>query len=381
LGGIILLLCSIVLSVAVTEGLLQLFPGVLPMEVQKQLEAHPKVMGIGHPYIGHLHTPNSTGILWGSDFKATHHTDNYGFRNRWPWPAQAEIVAVGDSLTFGYGVEDDEAWPAIIAQALPQLRLVNLGLIGASPEQYRRVYETFGIPLRPKVLLVGLFVGNDFWDAALFDRWWQSAVGGNYMVWRDFGRGETGLKSLVSRNSYLYHLLRHAFTVYKNWRWRVSESVIYRFADGTWLHLLPSQLASFTTGAQPNRPAFQLVLQALERIQSIANENGTHVLFIFQPSKEEVYLPLLGKPASDPGGPLRVTLDRRGIAYLDLVPAFRRRAMAGEQLFFEQDGHPNKQGYQLIAYEVLAYLQNKAVKYDLEEIIASSSPPEKRNRE
>jgi hypothetical protein len=40
--------------------------------------------------------------------------------------------------------------------------------------------------LRPKVVLVGLFIGNDFWDAEMFDLWFKSGAGGSYMIWRDF---------------------------------------------------------------------------------------------------------------------------------------------------------------------------------------------------
>ena len=65
---------------------------------------------------------------------------------------------------------------------------MNLGLVGASPEQYFRVYETFGARLQPKLLLVGVYVQNDFWDAGMFDLWLREGVGNNYMVWRNFGR-------------------------------------------------------------------------------------------------------------------------------------------------------------------------------------------------
>ena len=73
-------------------------------------------------------------------------------------------------------------------KALPHNRLINLGLIGAGPQQYLRVYETFGTRLHPKVLLVGFFVRNDFSDADTFDGWLKSGAGGNYMVCRDSGR-------------------------------------------------------------------------------------------------------------------------------------------------------------------------------------------------
>ena len=76
-------------------------------------------------------------------------------------------------------------------------------------------------------------------------------------------------------------------------------------------------------------------------------------------------MPLLGEATPDPGKSLRAALDSLGMDYLDLAPPFRQRAWAGERLFFEADGHPNQQGYRLIAHEVLAHLKQKATAYGL----------------
>jgi hypothetical protein len=187
LGPLALIAGGLLLSLLLMEGLLRAFGALLPGEMQ-QIIRTPGSMGVAHPYIGHLHTPNNSFVVSGRDFQELNHTDGHGFRNAWPRPARADIVVVGDSLTFGYGVSDTKTWPSILARDLPSARIINLGLIGAGPQQYLRVYETFGIPLCPAVVLVGVFVGNDFWDAGLFDRWVRSHAGGNYMVWRDFGR-------------------------------------------------------------------------------------------------------------------------------------------------------------------------------------------------
>jgi len=364
-------LSSLVLSLVLAEGLLRLFPSVLSAGLQKELQTVPEDLGVSHPYIGHLHKPNNTGVIWSGDFRAVHHTDNHGFRNAWPWPERAEIVAVGDSLTFGYGVEDDQAWPAILDEALPQMPVVNLGLIGAGTQQYLRVYETFGIPLHPQVLLVGFFAGNDFTDAGLFERWLESGVGGNYMVWRDFGRHTRSslrspigsIRGLLRTNSYVYNLLRYGRNVYR--RWLSSEPKVLRFEDGTQLHLTPTLLMSHTTGAQPDHPEFGLVLRDLQTLHSIAKENGTHVLIVFQPAKEEIYMPFVGEVAPDPGGPLRAALEDLDIPYLDLAESFRQQAAAGERLFFTADGHPNARGYALIAETVLSHLKHNARQYGL----------------
>src|SRR5262249_43101230 len=140
LSSFLLFAGSIVFALVLAEGILRLFPGLLSVELQQIVQADPDNYGVAHPYIGSLHRPNNTFIIAGRAFHAVNHTDGYGFRNAWPWPEKAEIVVVGDSVTFGYGVEDDQAWPALVAKALPHNRLVNLGLIGAGTQQYLRVY-------------------------------------------------------------------------------------------------------------------------------------------------------------------------------------------------------------------------------------------------
>ena len=107
------------------------------------------------------------------------------------------------------------------------------------------------------------------------------------------------------------------------------------------------------------------MVDTLQRIQSLAKENDANVLVILQRSKEEVYLPLLGESVPDAASPLRAELEKRGIAYLDLLQEFRRRAAEGEVLFFETDGHPNARGYALIAELVISHLKQHAKEFGL----------------
>jgi SGNH hydrolase-like domain, acetyltransferase AlgX len=93
----------------------------------------------------------------------------------------------------------------------------------------------------------------------------------------------------------------------------------------------------------------------------LAQQHQTPCVILFLPSKEEVYLPLLGEQAADLARPFMAALTQRGIAALDLGPYFRARAAAGERLFFEMDGHPTAQGHALIAEVVGAYLNTHAL--------------------
>jgi lysophospholipase L1-like esterase len=374
LGTACLVIGGIGVSIALGEGLLRLIPGLLPLELRQQLQSSPEDYGSSHPYhpyIGWLARPNNHDIISGRDFSAAFQTDGYGFRNAWPWPERADIVVVGDSFVFGYGVEDTEAWPALLAQALPQTRLINLGLVGASPQQYLRVYETFGASLQPKVIIVGLLLINDFSGAAEFAQWVSSHTTEHILVWRNqritltLSDPVASIKSVLRRYSYVYNLVRNTY--------RAWSTINLELTDGGRLQLVPEQFGDAVDMGQPERREFQLVLQALVDLQALARQQGASVLVVFQPSKEEVYLPLLGKPVADLSAPLRVALDAHGIAYLDLTAAFEQCARAGNRLFFEVDGHANKQGNQLIAQAVLAHLSAHAPVYPLPDVVSSSS--------
>ncbi len=370
IGNVVLSVLSIGFALVVAEVGLRWFPQLFPSATQQfRLDAEPDQMGVAHPYIGHLHTPNNDLVIPNRDFQAVHHTDGHGFRNAWPWPETADIVFVGDSLTFGYGVEDDESWPAIIGAALPPLRVINLGLIGASPEQYVRVYETFGMPLKPKLLVVGLFPGNDFWDAGLYAKWRSDGVGDNYMAWRDYGRPLKSegqgkrLERFLKQHVVLYHVYRQVRHAYRDWR--LGEPKRLQLSAGGQLQLSPRQLVSLTAGTRPERPEFQYVIQSLTRLKALAAQHETHVVLVIQPDKEFIYLPLTGASAVDAAAHLRPEIERLGFPYVDTTPLFQQRAQAGEQLFFTTDGHPNGAGYRLIAKAVLAHVREHATAYGL----------------
>lgn len=353
---------------------LRLAPGVFSPELQALMAPDPEQYGVAHPDIGYLPRRNGQTVVSGKDFHSVHAVDAKGFRNLDPWPDRADIVVVGDSLTFGYGVTREQAWPTILATAQAGLPLVNLALVGAGPQQYLRVYESFGLDLRPKLLVVGVFVRNDFWDAETFDLWLKSGYGGNFMMWRDQGRPDAlplnwshpGQIVRTEFNRHVYPLLR-ASRVYNLARALQTQGtpLFFDFAGGSRVRLVPQDLWNAAALADKNSKAFRLALDAFEAIQSSAERHGTHVLMVLQPSKEEVYLPLVESGVPDPAATLRDEFERRGIEYLDLVAAFRQRAAAGEQLFFENDGHPNPTGYALTARLVAAHLTASAARYGL----------------
>ena len=55
--------CGMGVAAIACEGILRLLPGLLPSGLYQRLQADPRNYGVAHPYIGHLHTPNSSFVI------------------------------------------------------------------------------------------------------------------------------------------------------------------------------------------------------------------------------------------------------------------------------------------------------------------------------
>jgi len=111
-----------------------------------------------NPHISYELKPN----LKEKTFRTTVTTDEFGLRSHGVASnPNAPIVAVlGDSITFGYGVEDDETLPARLQELLPQYQFLNAGMPGYEIEQEAALYQTKIAPLNPSVLIL-VFYFND----------------------------------------------------------------------------------------------------------------------------------------------------------------------------------------------------------------------------
>lgn len=100
--------------------------------------------------LGHVLAPGSLG------------TDAHGFRNPGV-PATADALFVGDSQTWGFGIDADETFAARSGPGGYQLANGGYG-----PVQYVELVRR-GAGLRPRLVVVGLYCGNDLVDAADYD--------------------------------------------------------------------------------------------------------------------------------------------------------------------------------------------------------------------
>ncbi|MDP3725168.1 MAG: hypothetical protein Q8R20_01720, partial [Nanoarchaeota archaeon] len=58
-------------------------------------------------------------------------TDQFGFRREKTDPLRPSLIILGDSMTFGYTVSNEEAYPNILDKLYPACQVVNAGKPGA----------------------------------------------------------------------------------------------------------------------------------------------------------------------------------------------------------------------------------------------------------
>lgn len=358
--NLLLLATSAVVVLVGAELTLRLFPSLLGEEaalrvhwaaVAGDTDSSGQELMLDDREVGFLYRPHLEGRIARGDLDFSFRLDSRGFRNPEPWPQPVRVVLLGDSMAFGYGASDGADWPAKLRQRLPDSGLVNLGLIGSGTLQQERIYERFAAPLRPSLTLLALFAGNDLDDDRAFSRWLEQGAEGSYRRFR--GQGDRwlsgGLLGLAQRT----HLFWFTSELVKNLTHRARGRTL-ELADGSRLQLVLPRPNAYGD-ADLDR-----TMAAVVRLQRKVEGAGGRLLVLLMPTKEEVYLPLLGESAPSPSAAVAERLAKLGLAALDLGEALRARASrGGPPLYFAVDGHPNEAGQAIIAEAVESWLRTR----------------------
>lgn len=161
-----------------------------------------------------------------------YHTNEYGYRismpelsNRYDLP---NVVVLGDSFTFGFGVNDGEEYSAVLAKQLAgQASIANLGVGSFGLTQEIRTFYEFGLLFQPGVVVLQ-FCSNDPDDN--FYAKVTTVEDGRFRFHRDRSMGSalSALKDRLSgsilQRSAAYNLVRNQ--VYWSWEARVIEQSV-----------------------------------------------------------------------------------------------------------------------------------------------------------
>lgn len=275
------------------------------------------------------------------------------------------LLAIGDSFTFGLGVEEEQLFAQVAANELRDaggsLEVLNGGIPAIGVPQAVRWLERHGLAAEPDLVLLAIFVGNDLRDAnADYDNW---AVAEGQLA---TPAGYSPLKEWLYNNSHLYALLKTALPAGVQQRVRAAlgmgEPWSLRYAREVFMIYDPAVPPLVEEGLGRTDAA----LAALTRM---AGEHDFRVAAMLVPDIVQVdgrrwsatleHLGLTGG-SQDPRQPnrlLRQLLDRHGVPVLDLIDSFDEAFDRGEPLYFPTDRHWTTQGHALAGAELAAFLE------------------------
>ena len=120
------------------------------------------------PIYGKRLKPNLHATRIAPEFRFAINTNSFGMRDPEPTkPLTDGIVFVGDSFTMGYGVQDNEAFPALVRAGLASrgvtMPVLNTGMGNNGNGRWVKFFEHDAAKFRPRIVVFQV-MANDFDD-------------------------------------------------------------------------------------------------------------------------------------------------------------------------------------------------------------------------
>jgi lysophospholipase L1-like esterase len=327
---------------AILGNLVALGAGVLVMLVLAEVAL--RVVGLGHPYYSapELYRPSDNPrVLFEPrpDFNGFSEgtwvtTNSRGLRERDLPTAKPSgtrrVVFLGDSVTFGAGVRDDEAFPRLLESAVNgsgagPVETVNTGVVGYNSIQEQARLEQVGLAYQPDVVVL-TFVVNDMLETfSIFDHQYEpTGLLAGAKVW-------------LRRQSHLYRFVQNVY-------WRIGQEA-RRAREGP-------------TEPLRKRDRLEERLATLGEMVRTTRASGARFLLVIYPDN-------LGDPVSPGPSGERLTMreELERFAAREQVPIVDLSADLGDvrdprarQYRLREDPHPSPEGHRVIAEALRAPL-------------------------
>jgi lysophospholipase L1-like esterase len=298
------------------------------------------------PEIRYIPLPNQRG--WIDDGFVT--TNSQGFRGPEPAspkpPGRFRVVAVGDSVTFGFGVNDADTFCAQTEQLLRSKRpgldldVVNIAVPGYDTRQEVALLRRNLSRLEPNLVLVGLY-SNDIPDSL------EDGDGGTTVA---AGGGDTGrvLQMNPVPTGWWSIQLRKSRATYTIGR------ALRRFAkQGEWGMSRFTMELDILEGRNTDQldAAWDRVEKQLGQLRELATAHGFSVGVVVLPPREQVVGLYSHARYQDR---VRSIAEPLGFFVIDPLPVLTASRERKDRLYVPYDrNHPSEAGHRLIAQAIV----------------------------
>jgi len=272
--------------------------------------------------------PSSSRVLTTEEFTEQATVNERGLRDgplKKPSSFQKRIVVLGDSMTFGHGVNQDETFPnqleALFSMDGKAVDVLNAGVKGYGPDQSFKFYVTRLQDLSPNLLVFTLFANDvrDCIDTPLYDL-------------RD-GR----LQPLDAKENWLYIRCKLG-TIFPEW---ILNRRLFRKGASTFARFTARTPHQGMSAAELRRWAQDKILAEIKELKRIGDARGFDLLVLCIPCRE--------------GSRSRYSwldpLKREGVWVLEAHqdPLWQERK---SELFYRVDQHFTPKGCEVLARKV-----------------------------
>jgi hypothetical protein len=330
-----------------------------------------------HPKDANRRPHPALGYVMSSDLPEI---DREGFRN--PEDLRdVDLVAIGDSQTYGFNVVSGESWPAQLAER-GRISVYNYGMGGYGILQYRWLFPR-ALEKEPETIILAMYPANDLGDYCTFSQLdhWESEL-------RERGLGrqacpDPGNKEMLANGSSTDALKRLwlATAVGSAVDYLLWREIDLRQNPNTFVPVTYAGHETFLSKARirrhdrhtdlrrrPIAEAARATEVLLSEMIELARTGGVGLGVLFIPSKENVLL-----EAADPSDPFFEVLQRavlqeravaerldrylseRGVPTAHALDCLRKRI--GVQLYrWDANTHPLREGYACYAEAAMTLL-------------------------
>jgi len=373
---IITLVVSLLIGLLIAEAMIRILNTYRVITLDSSIKTDTRIFSAARNY---AHKPFSNRINQLGDIRTSWFINRLGFRDgdyTFKKPHNTtRVLALGDSLTFGLGVENYESYPKILEVELNKnsnldkvYEVLNMGLLGYGAIEYQNTYLEEGRRFKPDIIVIGFFLGNDALDA----------------LWFDINKKAIFLKAVPDMvipfkvNEFLknYSSL-WIFLLQKYYGWVESQSVDnikLVFQNDVKGHMLHD--VQIDPSNKYMQKSWNLTEQALGRIVNTAKKSDTKTLVLLIPTKEQI-IPKEWEKAKSGGhnvdsrlysdsAPRRIMLElcqKNNWYCLDLQDQLRKQDDL-ESLFVRDDFHLSKKGNEVVSNLIFDYLlKNNLIEY------------------
>ena len=317
----------------------------------------PPVAYLYDPELRYVLAPNQQG--WIDNGLVT--VNAAGFRSRTQTdlpkpPGRYRIAVLGDSVTIGMGVADDESFSARTEQLLRQrfpgkdLDVVNLGIPGYDTRQEVGLLRRHLAQLKPDLVLVG-FYSNDVPDVLEGE---VTPTGTPIAAGQQ--RAGQVLHMDSTTPSFADRYLRRSRIIFIAGRTfnrarGAGESGMARLT-------IETDMVQGKRSPQIDRAWSRIGMQ-LEALQDLARSNGFGSAIVALPPRELVSGQF---PSSPYLSQIHAVADPAGVPVIDPIPAMIAKRTSKDDLYIPYDrNHPNAQGHRAIAEAIVEQVQNRII--------------------